>query len=99
MKSIYIAGPITGIEDYWEAFDKAERELTASGWVVLNPSVLPQGLKPEAYMPICLAMVSAADAMVMLPGWTNSQGARIEYSYAVNLGKRVFTDTGNVPRL
>ena len=32
-KVIYIAGPITGVPRYWEAFETAEDELTAAGGI------------------------------------------------------------------
>lgn len=41
---IYIAGKITGDENYREKFAKAQAELEKDGHIVLNPSVLPEGL-------------------------------------------------------
>ena len=80
---IYIAGPITGVENYQENFAKVERELTNEGHVVLNPAKLPQGLGDlETYMHICLPMIAVADAVVMLPGWEKSLGANREYGFA-----------------
>lgn len=96
-KSIYIAGPMAGHPDYWETFALAERALIKKGWIVLNPAVLPQGLKPEAYMPICLAMLNAADAICMLEGWLTSTGARTEKAFAGYQRKACYLDLENVP--
>ena len=87
---IYIAGPITGVSNYKETFAKAERELIKMGHVVLNPAVLPEGLGDHrVYMSLCLPMVEAADAVLMLPGWQKSTGACMEWGYAQGLCKIV----------
>lgn len=97
MKSIegiifYIAGPVTGIEDCNRPmFDQAEGWLSTQGAVALNPTVLPEGLKShQSYMNICLPMLREADAILMLPGWHRSVGAKMEYDEARKLGIPVF---------
>ena len=87
---IYIAGPITGVVDYREKFAAAERELRKRGHVVLNPAALPEGLGDHrVYMSLCLPMVAAADAVLMLPGWQKSAGACMEWGDAQGLNKIV----------
>ena len=80
-KIIYIAGPISGVNKYWEAFEKAEDELTAAGFIALSPTRLPEGLTKSQYMRIDFAMIDCADAVYFLPGWHESPGARLEYNY------------------
>ena len=80
-KVIYIAGPITGVANYWEAFEAAEDELSAKGYTPLSPSRLPQDLSNETAMLICMAMINAADAVLFLPGWARSVGAQLELAY------------------
>lgn len=97
MKSIYIAGPITNDPDYEAKFDEAARQLAWKNWIPLNPAILPKGLNSEAYMPICLAMVNAADAIVLLNGHENSAGACIEKLFAIYQGKPVYFGIADVP--
>lgn len=79
--TVYISGPITGVKDYWQAFEAADDKLSSRGFAVLNPARLPKGMTDEQYMRIDLAMIDAADAVYFLKGWENSRGARIEHSY------------------
>jgi hypothetical protein len=86
-KVIYIAGRITGVPRYWEAFENAEDELTAMGFTVLIPTRLPQDLDNEKAMKICLTMIDQADAVYFLPGWNLSVGANLEMNYCKYIGK------------
>jgi len=90
-KVIYIAGRITGVPKYWEAFEKAEDELTAMGFIVLTPTRLPYNLSNEKAMKICLAMIDQADAVYFLPGWNQSVGANLEMAYCKYTGKPYVT--------
>lgn len=89
-KVVYISGPITGVERYWEAFEKAEDELEAAGFIPLTPTRLPKGLTNEQYMRIDLAMIDAPDAVYFLPGWRESPGALVESDYCMYTGKPHF---------
>lgn len=75
---IYLAGPITGVPRYWEAFERVEEDLTALGYAVLSPAKLPEGMSYDAYMQIDLAMLQAADEVWFIPGHADSRGASIE---------------------
>ena len=87
---VYISGKMTGLEDLGrEAFDRAEQELKAAGHTVLNPAALPEGLPREAYMPMNMSLINAADAVYMLRSWPASRGACIEKDYAEYQGKRI----------
>ena len=84
---VYIAGPITGIERYWEPFEKAEDELEAAGFIALTPTRLPEGLTNDQYMRINLATIDSADAVLFLPGSDKSRGAMLEFHYCEYTGK------------
>ena len=80
-KVVYIAGPITGVKEYWKPFEQAEDELTAMGYIVLTPTRLPWNIGNDKAMKICLAMIDQADAVYFLPGWNRSVGANLEMHY------------------
>lgn len=86
----YIAGPMTGTEDMGRArFNAMEVRLRGMGMSVLNPACLPLDMPPERYMPICLAMLREADVVLLLDGWDESEGARLEHDFAVKCHKRI----------
>lgn len=98
-KVIYIAGAIKNASDYWIKFDVAEAHLKFKGWTVLNPTSLPEGMSGEKYMPICLAMVQAADAIFMLKGFEASMGANVERDFALYQQKEIYYSLEDVPKL
>jgi nucleoside 2-deoxyribosyltransferase len=76
-----------GIPDYnYPAFNAVADLLRKQGHTPLNPACNPPGLTPAQYMDIDLAMLRAADAILLLPGWEESKGARVEANYAAYLG-------------
>lgn len=86
---IYIAGKITGRENYKKDFKKAEDLLISQGYAVLNPSVLPEGFEHSEYLHICKAMIDVCDAVYFLPTWSDSKGAYFEMGYAFGKGKKI----------
>lgn len=87
---IYVAGKMRGLPDLGRsAFYSAEKRLNEMGHIALNPARLPVGMQDSKYMPICLAMLDAADIVLMLEGWENSAGAKVEHSYAKLQGKKI----------
>lgn len=89
MTRIYLSGPITGHEDYIKNFNKAAEEVQTSfnGAEIINPAnlrfVMPPNSTWKEYMRICHELLDMADVIYMLPGWSESKGACIEYGYAL----------------
>lgn len=90
-KTVYIAGKISGnLENYKAEFQAAEDKLRALGFEkILKPSVLPDNLGYEQYMPICFAMIDVSDYIYFIDGWTESSGAKREYCYSFAQKKAV----------
>jgi hypothetical protein len=96
---LYLSGRVTSDPDYKRKFDAAETQLKEKGHIVLNPAVMPIGLKEyDDYIRISLAMLCAADGIVMLPGWKKSKGARIELRDALKAGKKIFFGVESITR-
>lgn len=88
-RKVYIAGKITGDKNYRDKFAKIAKRYRASGFTVINPAVLPAGMKTEDYAKICFEMLNAADMIVFLPDYIDSYGARLEMNYCQYIGKPV----------
>ena len=86
---IYIAGPITGIEDFQLHFALAQKRLRDVGHVTMNPATLAlnEGFDHADYMHICFAMLRVCDGVYMLDGWRESKGTCMEFEYMKHAGK------------
>lgn len=93
MTILYVSGPMTGKPGYnFDAFDKAEHELSAAGYVVLNPAGNFGGnleLPRAVYMRLDIQQVLMSDGIALLDGYRESKGARLEIDIAHTIGLRV----------
>lgn len=99
MTRIYISGPITGNKNYMVDFLQAEKKLLESfrgEAEVINPArilhELPESATWTECMRLCYKLLDMADAVYMLPGWTKSKGACIEYGYALAKDKMLIKE-------
>lgn len=103
-EKVYLSGPMTGIEDFnFPAFREAADALRAKGFDVVSPHELdesepddimadddPYGEHYVTYLARDVKHVADVDALVVLPGWDKSRGAKFETYVAAGLDKPVF---------
>lgn len=105
MKTVYIAGPMRGIKELnFPEFYHVEAEWRAIGWNVVNPAQMDKdhgfvptkdqtvfvNLSIEQAMVRDLPAVSNCDAIALMTGWENSQGANMELAHAISNHKEVY---------
>ena len=94
MNRIFISGGITGVENYKEKFDNAEKELKAKGYKVINPTIVSEQLiEAEATWEECMGVTQAlfdiCNSVYMLRGWEKSAGAAVEHRIALEQNKTI----------
>ncbi|EDU4662365.1 DUF4406 domain-containing protein [Salmonella enterica subsp. diarizonae] len=92
MSVIYIAGPMSGLENFnRKIFIETATLLWAEGHTVLNPALLPDGLTYGQYIKISKAMLECADTIYLFEGWQDSAGATNAHALAKKLGLKIST--------
>lgn len=101
MITVYIAGPMTGIQLWnFPAFDEARDRLEEQGYIVISPADLDRSSGFDETKPVntwrpeflnrlmrnSLAALAYCDHIYFLPGWENSTGAKMERTMAEYLG-------------
>lgn len=90
-ETVYLAGKITGDPQYLHKFKEAAQRLSDEGYTVLSPAILPaSGFSYAAYIRMTAAMLDECAAVCFLPDWTESPGAKSEYSRAKKNKQRIF---------
>lgn len=90
----YLSGPMTGLVDYNRpAFNEAAKYLRSQGFTVWNPAEEfdPSHIYPrKVYMRRDIEALLKCESIVMLHGWQNSAGARLELEIARELEMNIF---------
>jgi hypothetical protein len=90
MNKLYLSGPMSNVENFNHAlFNKVAAEFRHVGFEVCSPSEFFDGdttRDRSEYMREAFKYLLEADTVVILPGWEDSKGARIEIMVAQELG-------------
>jgi hypothetical protein len=99
MKTIYVAGPFRG-KDAWEIEQNVRRaeeygwELAALGAVPVIPHTMFRyfhgSLPDQFWLDATLEILKRCDAILLLPGWTSSEGSIGEHAQAKRAGQKIF---------
>lgn len=96
-KRVYISGKITGLpfKQCRAKFKATEDNLKAMGYEVINPfeisAKLPK-MKHHEYMHICKPLLDLCDAIIMQSDWQDSEGAKMEYNWAIDSFKVIMLE-------
>ena len=85
----YLSGPMTGLPDYnRSAFDEVAKDLREKGYAVFSPAEVghrDQIMSRSWYMRKDIQALLQCDAVMMLPNWEQSEGAKLEFEIAKQL--------------
>jgi hypothetical protein len=104
-KLVYVAGPFRGA-DHWQIAQnirKAEAlawEVWSAGYVAICPHLntihFQDSLPDDVWLEGDLELVRRSDAVLMVPGWERSEGARAEKVFAEDNHIPWFTSLGEL---
>lgn len=87
----YTSGKMSGLPDHgFKSFVAAKKKLESQGFEVLSPAENFSGVVVDAlrhlYLRRDIEQVLNADLVVVLPGWEDSDGAKLEVRIAQEIG-------------
>lgn len=108
---LYIAGPITGVENYnRETFAMVAEAIRKNGDIPVNPIDIAESIAPldkvandrETFERVIreeLSQLATCDELMLLPGWEVSHGTRRELALALSLQMAIFCAPGKRPTI
>lgn len=107
IQTIYLSGPMGFMSDSetnpWNtlSFHEAASRLRRCGYFVISPGDTNGGINLEISRPTYLRVdfhsILCVDALVILPGWEDSEGAKMEIALAQNLDLPVYEWPSLIP--
>ena len=94
-RTVYIAGPMTGLPEHnYPAFNAAADHYRAQGHTVHNPAENTPTVRIDTmtwtdWVRLGIAQLVQCDTIVMLDGWSRSNGACLEIHIARSLNMRI----------
>ena len=89
MQKVYISGKITGLEEavYMQRFKLAEQKLKKMCYIPINPAKKGKipGYHWADYMRQDIQLLCDCDLIYLMPGWEESEGAKLEKELADRL--------------
>jgi len=98
---VYVAGPMTGIENYnFPAFNAAANRLRGAGFTALNPADhgVVDGAEWGDYLRYDIGILATCERIHLLDDWEKSKGAALEVSIATALGMEISYETDGTVR-
>jgi len=106
MKIIYLSHPYRSGTEWgvWLNIHSAHlyaKDLWRKGYAVISPvsntAFMGELDDFEHWMAGDLEILGRCDILVLAPGWERSEGCKMEYSKAIELGLKVYEDIEEVP--
>tara|TARA_R110000851_G_scaffold333531_2_gene514933 strand:+ start:13417 stop:13836 length:420 start_codon:yes stop_codon:yes gene_type:complete len=98
---IYIAGPMTGLPKLnFPTFHSVADFLRREGHTVVNPAELNVDANAswEECMRVDIRELVTCESIFLLPNWTLSRGARLEFLIASQLGMQIIGASSYLPK-
>lgn len=101
-KTYYLSGPMTGIPEYnYPMFELVAKELRAKGYIIVTPTEVGTNqearlgadrfsLSYQEYIKSNIIALLDCNAIILLPGWRDSTGAKLELHIAQTMNMRVW---------
>lgn len=92
LQKVYLSGPMTGyVDNNFPAFEKHAIQLRKAGFNVVSPHEIEEVPSWDECLKKDIAAMVGCDAVVTMPGWQTSRGARLETAIAIMVGIPVMT--------